>query len=81
LNAGLSTENDPTRKADPRYLNTDSTMSNNPLNVFENAIVSYQHDIQGSEQDAAKSVVEAVPLCGGVVPGQAAPSPSPAPSP
>ncbi len=75
LNAGLSTANDPTRKMDPRYLNSDSALANNPLNVFENAISSYQQDIQGTEQDAAKSVVQAVPLCGGVVPGQATPSP------
>jgi hypothetical protein len=81
LNAGLDTSKDPARQMDPRYLNSDSTLGNNPLNVFENAIVSYQHDIQSSEQDAAKSVVQAVPLCGGEVPGQTTPSPSPTASP
>jgi hypothetical protein len=79
LNAGLSTAGDPTRQMDPRYLNSDSTLSNNPLNVFGNAIASYQQEIQGTEQQAAKSVIQAVPLCGGAVPGQPAPSPSPTP--
>lgn len=80
LNAGVSNDkNDPTRAIDPRYKNTDSLVGANPLNVFENAISSYQQDIAGSEQEAAKTVVSAVPLCGGHVPGQPAPSPSPSP--
>lgn len=84
LNAGVTNEtNDPTRAADPRYKNTDSLVGANPLNVFENAIASYQQDIASTEQDAAKTVVSAVPLCGGRVPGQPAASPAPvtAPSP
>jgi hypothetical protein len=81
LNAGVSNEsNDPTRAGDPRYKNTGSLVGANPLNVFENAIASYQQDIQGSEQDAAKSVVAASPRCGGHVPGQPAASPSPSPA-
>lgn len=82
LNAGVSNvRNDPSRSVDPRYKNTDSLVGANPLNVFENAISSYQQDIQSGEQDAAKTVVQAVPLCGGHVPGQPAPAPSPSPSP
>jgi hypothetical protein len=82
LNAGISNaQNDPTRANDPRYKNTDSLVGANPLNVFENAIVSYQNDIQLSEQDAAKTVISAVPLCGGHVPGQPTPAPAPSPSP
>jgi hypothetical protein len=82
LNAGVNNAgNDPARAADPRYKNTDSVVGANPLNVFENAIASYQQDIAGSEQDAAKTVVSAVPLCGGQVPGQPASAPSPSPSP
>lgn len=80
LNAGVTNDkNDPSRPNDPRYKNTDSLVGANPLNVFENSISSYQQDIAGSEQEAAKSVVQAVPLCGGSVPTQptAAPSPSP----
>lgn len=80
LNAGVNNaSNDPTRASDPRYKNTDSLVGANPLSVFENAIASYQQDIAGSEQDAAKTVVSAVPLCGGRVPGQPAPAPSPTP--
>jgi hypothetical protein len=80
LNAGVNNEsNDPARAVDPRYKNTGSIVGANPLNVFENAIASYQQDIQGSEQDAAKTVVSAIPRCGGHVPGQPAPSPSPSP--
>jgi|SRR5579884_138665 len=84
LNAGVSAGTngpDPVRSMDPRYKNTDSMLANNPLNVFENAITSYQQQIQAREQDAAKSVIDAVPLCGGRVPGQAPPVPSAAPSP
>lgn len=82
LNAGVTNDkNDPSRALDPTYKNTGSLVGANPLNVFENAISSYQQDIQSSEQDAAKSVVEAVPRCGGHVPGQAQPVPSPTPSP
>jgi hypothetical protein len=81
LNAGVTNaQNDPSRAIDPRYKNTGSVLGANPLNVFENAISSYQQDIAGSEQAAAKSVVEAVPQCGGHVPGQPAPALSPAPS-
>lgn len=80
LNAGVSNEkNDPSRAMDPTYKNTGSLVGANPLNVFENAISSYQQDIAGSEQDAAKTVVSAVPRCGGHVPGQAQPIPSPTP--
>ena len=82
LNAGVNNaSNDPTRAVDPQYKNTDSLVGANPLNVFETAIASYQQDIAGSEQDAAKTVVSAVPLCGGHVPGQPAPTPAPSPSP
>jgi len=82
LNAGVSNDkNDPARAIDPTYKNTGSLVGANPLNVFENAISSYQQDIAGSEQDAAKTVVSAVPRCGGHVPGQAQPVPSPTPSP
>lgn len=82
LNAGVSNDkNDPTRAIDPTYKNTGSLVGANPLNVFENAITSYQQDIAGSEQDAAKTVVSAVPRCGGHVPGHAQPVPSPTPSP
>lgn len=81
LNAGVGNKNDPTRQYDPRYKVTGSTLGANPLDVFGNAITSYQHDIQGTEQDAAKSVIAAVPLCGGHVPGQPEDVPSPSPSP
>jgi hypothetical protein len=81
LNAGVTNaQNDPSRAIDPRYKNTGSVLGGNPLNVFENAISAYQQDIAGTEQVAAKSVVEAVPLCGGHVPGQPTPAPSPAPA-
>lgn len=79
LNAGVGNSNDPTRAMDPRYKNTDSTLGANPLKTFGNAITSYQQEISQREDVAAKSVLEAVPLCGGHVPAQEAP-PSPAPS-
>jgi hypothetical protein len=80
LNAGVeNASNDPTRAVDPRYKNTDSVYAN-PLNVFEQQMSNYQQDIAGTEQVAAKTVIEAVPLCGGHIPGQPAPSPSPAPA-
>lgn len=80
FNAGVdTTKNDPTRKVDPRFQNNGSTLGNNPLDAFERTVAAYQGDIQNSEQAAAKSVVEAVPLCGGHVPGQPEPSPSPSP--
>jgi hypothetical protein len=82
LNAGVGNSgNDPTRKLDPRYNPSGNTLAASPLDVFGNAISSYQHDIQSSEQAAAKSVLEAVPLCGGHVPGQPAAEPEPSPSP
>jgi hypothetical protein len=84
LNAGVNNaQNDITRANDPRYKGTSNLVGANPLNVFENAIASYQQDIQASEQVAAKTVISAVPRCGGHVPGQPAPSaaPSPVPSP
>lgn len=78
LNAGVSnSSNDPSRAGDPRYKNTDSAVGANPLNVFENSIASYQEQIAGSEQAAAKTVIQAVPICGGHVPGQPPASPSP----
>lgn len=77
LSAGVSNaKNDPSRAADPRYKNTDALVGANPLNVFENAITSYQGDIQTTEQDAAKTVVSAVPLCGGRVPPPNQPAPA-----
>lgn len=80
LNAGVSnTKNDPALSADPRFQNNGSALGNNPLDAFEAAITAYQGDIQNTEQVAAKSVIEAVPLCGGHVPGQPVPSPSPSP--
>jgi hypothetical protein len=84
LNAGVNNaQNDISRANDPRYKGTNNLVGANPLNVFENAIASYQQDIQASEQVAAKTVISAVPRCGGHVPGQPAPSaaPSPVPSP
>ncbi len=82
LNAGVgNSKNDPSRAMDPRYMNSNNLIGANPLNVFENSISSYQADIEATEQDAAKSVVQAVVLCGGRAPGQPAPSPSPTPSP
>lgn len=84
LNAGVNNaQNDITRANDPRYKGTSNLVGANPLNVFENAISSYQTDIQSTEQEAAKTVISAVPRCGGHVPGQPAPSsaPSPVPSP
>lgn len=80
LNAGVSNDpNDPTRTLDPRYKTTGSTLGYNPLNAFGQAIVSYQEQISKREDVAAKSVLAAVPLCGGHLPGQEAPpSPSPA---
>lgn len=80
LNAGVgNNDNDPTRKLDPRYHPSGNTLAASPLDVFGNAIASYQHDIQSTEQAAAKSLIAAVPLCGGHVPGQPEPSPSPSP--
>lgn len=80
LNAGVGNDgNDPTRKLDPRLHPSGNSLAASPLDVFGNAITSYQHDIQSSEQAAAKSVLEAVPLCGGHVPGQPEPEPSPSP--
>lgn len=80
LNAGVTNDrNDPARAIDPTYKNTGSLVGANPLNVFENAISSYQQDIQSSEQEAAKTVVSAVPRCGGHVPGGPVPSPTPSP--
>lgn len=80
LNAGVGNDtNDPTRKLDPRFHPGGNSLAASPLDVFGNAIASYQHDIQSSEQAAAKSVLEAVPLCGGHVPGQPEPEPSPSP--
>lgn len=82
LKAGVTNaQNDPARAADPRYKNSDAMVGANPLNVFEDQMTNYQQDIQGTEQVAAKSVIEAVPLCGGHVPGQSAPAPGPSPSP
>jgi hypothetical protein len=79
LNAGVgNNSSDPTRALDPRYKTTGSTLGYNPLNAFSQAIVSYQQQISKREDVAAKSVIEAVPLCGGNVPAQEAPSPSPA---
>lgn len=80
LSAGVqNTNNDPSRAVDPRYKNTDSVLGANPLDVFENAISSYQQDIHHREQRAAKSVIAAVPLCGGHAPAQPAPARSPLP--
>jgi hypothetical protein len=77
LNAGVSKDGDPAYAHDPRFQNTGMS-SANPLNAFEQMMGYYQQDIAGSEQVAAKSVIAAVPLCGGHVPGSA-PSPSPSP--
>lgn len=79
LNAGVTPSSDITRKYDPRYLNTGNQLGMNPLNAFEDAISSYQHQISGKEQQAAQSVMAAVPLCGGHPPAQPAPVPSPTP--
>ena len=79
LNAGVGNNQlDPARQLDPRYKTTGSTLGYNPLNAFGDAIVSYQQQISQKEDVAAKSVLEAVPICGGHVPGQ---EPAPAPSP
>lgn len=81
LNAGVNNaSNDRALAADPRFQPSNSVLAN-PLNAFEQAISDYQQDIQSSEQVAAQSVIQAVPLCGGHVPGAPAASPSPAPSP
>jgi hypothetical protein len=82
LNAGVANSgNDPSRAVDPRFKNNGSVLGSNPLDAFEEAVSAYQQDIQSREQVAAKSVIEAVPLCGGQVPGQPAASPAPSPSP
>lgn len=81
LNAGVgNTSNDPGRSVDPRLQPSTSVFAN-PLSAFERAMSEYQQDIQSSEQVAAKSVMEAVPLCGGHVPDAPAASPSPSPRP
>lgn len=79
LNAGVMPSGDISRKYDPRYLNTGNQLGENPLNAFEQAISNYQVRISGTEQQAAKSVIAAIPLCGGHVPAQPAPAPSPSP--
>lgn len=78
LNAGVNnSSNDPSRQYDPRYKVTGSLLGANPLNAFGEAISSYQVQIAQNEDAAAKSVLEAVPLCGGHVPSQTQPEPSP----
>ncbi len=82
FNAGVdNNKNDPARAGDPRFKNNGSSLGNNPLDAFERAIGDYQQGIQNREQVAAKSVIDALPLCGGRVPGQPVASPSPSPSP
>lgn len=81
LNAGLSTENDPGRKYDPRYLNTGSQLGYNPLNIFDQAMEEHQATIYQSEQFVTQDVFRAVPLCGGQVPPSPTPPPPPAPVP
>lgn len=82
LNAGVgNSSNDVSRQYDPRYKVSGNSLAAGPLDVFGNAISSYQQDIQNGEQAAAKSVIAAVPMCGGHVPGQPEEAPVPSPSP
>lgn len=77
LNAGLP---DKTRSSDPRYLNTDSIVGHNPLNVFAQQVAVIQKSIDGNEAVAAKSIMSAVTYCGGRPPGQPSPLPRPSPT-
>jgi hypothetical protein len=66
LNAGVRST--PQQLADPALQDTGLTVGHNPLDVFEQAIASYQQQLQASEGQAALLVVKALPLCGGHVP-------------
>ena len=81
LNAGLSTQNDPGRKYDPRFFNTGSQVGYNPLNIFDQAMEEHQATIYQSEQQVTQDVFKAVPQCGGQVPPSPTPPPPPAPVP
>jgi len=77
LNAGVT---DRSRAQDPSFQNNGNLVGHNPLDGFELAVAEYQRELQQSEGQAANLVMQAVPLCGGTVPGQA-PPPQPTPHP
>lgn len=76
LNAGLSQQNDPARKQDPRFLNTGSVVGYNPLSAFDQQMDFYQQQIAVPESKVSAAIFKAIPECGGSVPAQ--PSPAPA---
>lgn len=78
LNAGVGSSNDPARKNDPRFQTTDSALGYNPLNAFDQQMLNYQTQIAQSESHATFTIMKAVPVCGGQVPGA---SPAPIASP
>jgi hypothetical protein len=80
LNAGIGT-NDVTRKNDPRYTNTGSTLGYNPINAFDQQMENYQLQIAQNESSLTASIFKAIPSCGGHLPGASPASPSPAPVP
>lgn len=83
LNAGVSQQNDPARKYDPRFQNTGSDVGYNPLSAFGQQMYVYQQEIQAPESKVSAAIFKAIPQCGGSVPAQPSPAPaapsSPAP--
>lgn len=78
LNAGISHANDPARQNDPRFKNTGSVLGYNPLSAFDEQMAVYQESIKKPEDKISAGIFRAIPECGGTVPGQPAPAPSPA---